>query len=98
MAEKMDELFLSKKYNIWKYLAAKVGGAATAAFVCSFFIPFFVPTGASMKLSVSLQFLNLGQSVGLLGRVISSSQDIYLHRTTQTLNKRTHTHKHPYLE
>jgi hypothetical protein len=36
--------------------------------------------GASMKLSVSLQFLNLGQSVGLLGRVISSTQDLYLHR------------------
>jgi hypothetical protein len=34
--------------------------------------------------SVSLQFLNLGQSVGLLGRVISSSQDLYLHRTMQT--------------
>jgi hypothetical protein len=33
-----------------------------------------------MKLSVSLQFLNPGQSVGLLGRVISSSQDRYLHR------------------
>jgi hypothetical protein len=31
--------------------------------------------GASMKLSVSLQFLNLGQSAGLLGRVISSSQE-----------------------
>jgi hypothetical protein len=26
---------------------------------------------ASMKLSVSLQILNLGQSIGLLGRVIS---------------------------
>jgi hypothetical protein len=39
---------------------------------------------AFMKLPVSLQFLYLGQSVGLLGRVISSSQDLYLHRTTQT--------------
>jgi hypothetical protein len=52
---------------------------------------------ASMKLSVSLQFLNLWQSVGFPGRVISSSQDLYLPRT-QTWNKRTHTHKHPCLE
>jgi hypothetical protein len=45
--------------------------------------PFWLPLeqGASMKLSVSLQFLNIGQSVGLLGRVISSSQDLYLHST-----------------
>jgi hypothetical protein len=44
-----------------------------------------------MKLSVSLQLLDLGQSVGLLGRVISSSQSLYLYtnknaHTTQTLN------------
>jgi hypothetical protein len=31
-------------------------------------------SAASIKLSVSLQILDLGQSVGLLGRVISSSQ------------------------
>jgi hypothetical protein len=37
-----------------------------------------------MKLPVSLQFLNLGQSVGLPRRVLSSSQDLYLHRTTHT--------------
>jgi hypothetical protein len=51
-----------------------------------FLIPFLAPLehGASMKLPVSLQFLNLGQSVGLLGRVISSSHDLYLHKTTQT--------------
>jgi hypothetical protein len=40
--------------------------------------------GTAMKLPVSRQLLNPGQSVGLLGRVISSSQDVYLHRTTQT--------------
>jgi hypothetical protein len=40
--------------------------------------------GASMTLRVSLQFLNLGQSVRLLGRVISSLQGLYIHRTTQT--------------
>jgi hypothetical protein len=43
---------------------------------------------ASMKLSVSLQLLDLGQSVGLLGRVIGSSQDHYLYTTTQ---KNAHT-------
>jgi hypothetical protein len=42
---------------------------------------------ASMKLSVSLQLLDLGQSVGLLGRVISSSQGLYLYKNTE---KRTH--------
>jgi hypothetical protein len=29
------------------------------------------------------QFLNLGQSVGLLGRVISSSQGLYLYTNTE---------------
>jgi hypothetical protein len=38
------------------------------------------------------QFRNhFSQMVGLLGRVISPSQDRYLHRTTQTQNKRTQT-------
>jgi hypothetical protein len=37
------------------------------------------------------QFLNLGQSVGLLGQVISSSQGLYLYTNTE---KRTHIHKH----
>jgi hypothetical protein len=49
---------------------------------------------ASVKHLVSLQFLNLRQSVGLLGRGISQTQGRYLHRTTQTQNKR----RHPYLE
>jgi hypothetical protein len=51
-----------------------------------FLFPFWLPLehGASMKLPVSLQFLNLGQSVGLLERVISSSQELYLRRTTET--------------
>jgi hypothetical protein len=40
-----------------------------------------------MKLSVSLQLVNLGQSVGLLGRVISSSLGLYLYTNTE---KRTH--------
>jgi hypothetical protein len=37
------------------------------------------------------QGLNLGQSVGLLGRVISSSHGLYLYTNTE---KRTHIHKH----
>jgi hypothetical protein len=45
---------------------------------------------ASVKRFVSLRFLNLRQLVGLLGRGISLSQGRYLHRTTQTQNKRTH--------
>jgi hypothetical protein len=41
---------------------------------------------ASMKFSVSLQLVDLGQSVGLLGRVISSSQGLCLYT-----NRKTHT-------
>jgi hypothetical protein len=37
------------------------------------------------------QFLDQGQSVGLLGRVISSSQGLYLYTNPE---KRTHIHKH----
>jgi hypothetical protein len=47
---------------------------------------------ASVKHFVSLQFLNLRQSVGLHGRVISPSKDRYL---TQTQNKRKQTSTHP---
>jgi hypothetical protein len=46
---------------------------------------------ASVKRFVSLQFLNLRHSLGLLGRVISPSPGRYL---TQTQNK----HRHPCLE
>jgi hypothetical protein len=42
---------------------------------------------ACVKCFVSLQFLDLRQSVGLLGWGISLTQGRYLHRTTQTLNK-----------
>jgi hypothetical protein len=38
----------------------------------------------SVKRFVSLQFLDLRQSVGLLGRGISPMQGLYLHRRTQT--------------
>jgi hypothetical protein len=37
------------------------------------------------------QYLNQGRSVGLLGRVISSSQGIYLYTNTE---KHIHIHKH----
>jgi hypothetical protein len=59
-----------------------------------FFLWLYSPiqtVAASMKLSVSLQFLDLGQSVGLLGRVISSSQGL----STCTQTQKMHTqHKH----
>jgi hypothetical protein len=42
---------------------------------------------ASMKLSVSLQLLDLGQSVGLLGRVIARPLLVYKHRKTHTQHK-----------
>jgi hypothetical protein len=40
-----------------------------------------------VKRFVSIQFLNIRQSVGLPGRRLSQSQGRYLHRTTQTQNK-----------
>jgi hypothetical protein len=46
---------------------------------------------ASMKLSVSLQLLHLGQSVGLLGRVISSSPGLYPYTNTEKLTHNTNT-------
>jgi hypothetical protein len=47
-----------------------------------------------MKLSDSLQLLDLGQSVGLLGRVISSPQGLYLNANTDKRTHNTNT-KHP---
>jgi hypothetical protein len=46
---------------------------------------------ASVKYFVSLQFLNFRQLVGLPGQGLSPSQGHYLHRTTQTQNKRRQT-------
>jgi hypothetical protein len=46
---------------------------------------------ASVKGYVSLQFLNLRQSVGLLEWGISPSQGHHLNRTTQTQNTRGQT-------
>jgi hypothetical protein len=54
--------------------------------------PQFGPWPTSMKLSVSFRFfLDFRQSVGLFGRVISSSQGLYLYTNT---GKCTHMHKH----
>jgi hypothetical protein len=39
-----------------------------------------------MNLSVSFQLLYLGQTVGLLGRVISSSQGLYLYTNTENVH------------
>jgi hypothetical protein len=47
-----------------------------------------------MKLSITLQLLDLGQSLGLLGRVISSSQGLYLYKNTEKRTQNTNT-KHP---
>jgi hypothetical protein len=58
-----------------------------------FLLFLLLPLGAEgiRETLVSLQFLDLRQSVGLLGREISPSQGRYL---TQTQNKR----RYPYLE
>jgi hypothetical protein len=59
------------------------------AIILFFFLWLYSPTqalAASMKLSVSLQLLDLGQPVALLGRVISSSQGLYLY-----INRKMHT-------
>jgi hypothetical protein len=47
-----------------------------------------------MKLSVSLQLLDLGQSVGLLGWVISSSQGLYLYAETEKCTHNANTNIH----
>jgi hypothetical protein len=43
--------------------------------------------GRLQEISVSLQLLDLGQSVGLLGRFISSSQGLYLYTNTEDAHK-----------
>jgi hypothetical protein len=57
---------------------------------CVYFF-FFLVAPTSEHRAEFPQFLNLGQSAGLLGRVISSSQGLYLYTNTE---KRTHIHKH----
>jgi hypothetical protein len=59
--------------------------------ICIFFsfgsTALFRPWPTPWNFSVSLQLLDLGQSVGLLGLVISSSRGLYLYTFTE---KRTH--------
>jgi hypothetical protein len=64
--------------------------------IISFFFFLFAPTLGSLLPLLEHraefpQFLHRGQSVGLLGPVISSSQGLYLYTNTE---KRTHIHKH----
>jgi hypothetical protein len=54
----------------------------------------FRPWPPPWNFSVSLQLLDLGQSVGPLGRVISSSQGLYLYTNTEKSTHNTNT-KHP---
>jgi hypothetical protein len=51
----------------------------------------------SMKLSISLQLLDLGKSIGLFGRVVSLSQGLYLYTNTGKRAHNTNT-KHPCAE
>jgi hypothetical protein len=46
---------------------------------------------AAMKLSISLQLLDLGQPAGFLGRVISSSQGLYLSTNAEKCTHNTDT-------
>jgi hypothetical protein len=52
---------------------------------------------ASMKVSVSLQLLDLGESAGLLEQVISTSQGFNLYTNTEKRSHNTNT-KHPFPE
>jgi hypothetical protein len=56
----------------------------------SSFLPHLRVCSRFWSLGLSFLFLDQGQSVGLLGRVISSSQGLYLY--TNTKKKKTHTH------
>jgi hypothetical protein len=53
---------------------------------CHYFFPLALQPNSGLgrlhEISVSLQLLDLGQSIGLLGRVISSSQGPYLYTNT----------------
>jgi hypothetical protein len=69
-----------------------------SALIILFFLPLCSHLGACSNFwSIGLisQFLDNSQTVGLFGRVISSSQGLYLN-TGQHKHRKTHTHtKHP---
>jgi hypothetical protein len=83
---KAEDEYTDKCKHVSKTMSLNLGGkimqlnalkAEIILHTCLIFVlPLWLPLEywASMKLPVSLQFLNLGESVGLLGRVISSSQ------------------------
>jgi hypothetical protein len=59
---------------------------------------FFLPLLPLRSIGLISQFLDHLQTAGLFGRVISSSQGLYLN-TEQHKHRKTHTHiKHPYPE
>jgi hypothetical protein len=81
---------------MWSLLKSSTSKCLETFIIIYYYYFLFAPAlehRASVKRFVALRFLNVGHSVGLLGRVISPSQGRYL---TQTQNK--HAHKHPYLE
>jgi hypothetical protein len=77
---KLDFKAFNKKINIYQHLAAR------RIIVCCCFHSCcsHLEHTASVKRFISLQFLNLRHSVGLLGRVVRPSQCRYL---TQAQNK-----------
>jgi hypothetical protein len=70
----------------------------TILHLCFFFLPLAPTLGSLLPLwSIGLisQFLDHSQTVGLLARVITSSQGLYLN-TGEHKHRKTHTHiKHP---
>jgi hypothetical protein len=61
--------------------------------ICFFFHWLYSPLG---PWPLIFSFMTILQTVGLLGRVISASQGLYLNTGQQKQNKHTHT-KHPCL-
>jgi hypothetical protein len=79
--------------NWLKHYAASVQDTCTHILLPHWLYSLIQALAASMKLSVSLQLQDLGQSAGLLGRLISSSQG---HSTCTQTQKNAHTNtKHP---
>jgi hypothetical protein len=79
-----DGMYLSSlKYNIWSQNIDLIK-------IYSFFLR-IRPIGL-FQLRITSEFINHRQTLGLLERVISSSQVLYLHRTTQHRQRRTNIH------
>jgi hypothetical protein len=65
-----------------------------AGYGCKFFFLWRIRTSGLFAFRINLKLQWILQTVELLGRAISTSQGRYLHKTTQTQNKR----KYPCLE